>query len=98
AESLKVPARVWRATLRACIDSDFTDDLVRIAAPTLILWGNRDTIMPLAEQETMAGLIADSRLVIHPGAGHGLHWEDPDRVARELAMFVGELSLRARAA
>ncbi|MGE0716652.1 MAG: alpha/beta fold hydrolase, partial [Alphaproteobacteria bacterium] len=41
AESLKVPARVWRATLRACIDSDFTDDLVRIAAPTLILWGNR---------------------------------------------------------
>ncbi|MCC7276529.1 MAG: alpha/beta hydrolase [Alphaproteobacteria bacterium] len=88
AESLKVPARVWRDTLAACRDCDFTAEIATVRAPTLILWGARDAIMPEAQQRTLARLIPDARLLIYPDAGHGLHWEEPERAARDLACFV----------
>ena len=93
AESLKVPARVWRAALReAHLEADIAGELGAIAAPTLIVWGDRDAIQPRSEQEALKAAIANSRLLVYPGAGHGLHWEEPARFAADLVAFVAELA------
>lgn len=90
AESLKAPARVWRAAFRAMLDDDFSAELPRIAAPTLIVWGDRDDFAGRAEQEALKAAIAGAVLKLHPGSGHAPHWEDPERVARQIAAFVDE--------
>jgi pimeloyl-ACP methyl ester carboxylesterase len=88
AESLKVPARVWREACEAFLEDDASGDLGRIAAETLILWGDRDAICPRGDQDALAAGIARSRLRIYRDAGHGLHWEEPRRVAADIAAFV----------
>jgi non-heme chloroperoxidase len=88
AESLKLPARVWRAVLReALLDADFSGELGTIQAPTLIFWGDRDS-MTQGGQGALSAAIPGSRRLVYAGAGHGLHWELPERFAADLAAFV----------
>jgi non-heme chloroperoxidase len=87
-ESLKVPARIWKATLEGLLEDDSSEMLDEIRAPTLILWGDKDTIVPLSDQEALARAISDSRLVVYRGAGHALCCEEPVRCASDLSVFV----------
>ena len=86
-ESLKVPARVWRASFEAMLTTDHSADLYRIAAPTLIAWGTRDAIFGRDEQIAMQAAIPNSRVLPYAGGGHAFHWEDPFRFAADLAAF-----------
>jgi non-heme chloroperoxidase len=90
-ENLKVPARVWIETTRGLLDDDSVDELDRITAPTLILWGDQDAILPRSDQEALASAIPNARLVIYPGSGHALYWEEPQRVAHDLVAFAQSL-------
>jgi pimeloyl-ACP methyl ester carboxylesterase len=87
-ESLKVPARVWRATFGGFLEDDCVADLGRIRAPTLILWGDRDTLCRREDEDTLLHAIAGSRLVVYEGVGHAIHWEEPERFAADLVAFV----------
>jgi non-heme chloroperoxidase len=87
-ENLKVPARVWRATMEGLLEEDFPGEIHAIKAPTIIVWGDRDGLLTRSDQETLAASIAGSRLVVYPGAGHAVYWEEPERVASDLAAFV----------
>ena len=87
-ESLKVPARVWRAAFAGFFEDDFAAELEKIAVPTLILWGDRDALARRADQDALLSSIAGSRLVVYHGAGHALHWEQPERFAADLASFI----------
>jgi len=60
----------------------------RIRAPTLILWGSRDRLLPPDEAETLRARIAGARVVRLPGAGHLPQREQPDAFARAVAEFV----------
>lgn len=91
-ENLKVPARVWRATFEGLLEDDSFGELNKIVAPTLIVWGDRDAFLPRADQETLKAAITDSRLVVYPGSGHAVYWEEPDSVASDLAAFIEELA------
>ncbi|MFI2752111.1 alpha/beta fold hydrolase [Cellulomonas sp. P22] len=91
-ESLKAPARVWKGAMRGLIDSDATAMLDRITAPTLLIWGDHDPVVPRSDQDTIVNRIRGARLVVYPGAGHGVHLEQPDRVVNDLADFVAGLS------
>lgn len=90
AESLKVPARIWRAAFRSMLEDDYSADLTRIVVPALVVWGDRDAFAGRAEQELLKATLADATLKVHPGNGHAPHWEDPERVARQIADFVDE--------
>lgn len=92
AESLKVEARVWRATFEEFLVADFSDELGKIGSPTLIVWGDQDAFFLRDEQEALASAIAGARLVVYSGAGHALHWEEPERFAGDLAGFIEELA------
>jgi non-heme chloroperoxidase len=95
AESLKVPARVWKAALReAHLEADIAGELSAITAPTLIVWGDQDTIHLRGETEALVEAISGSRLVEYAGAGHALHWEEPARFAADLTAFAESIGLK----
>lgn len=83
-ENLKVPARVWRDAFEGLLDAEPPLDTGRIIAPTLIVWGARDSLLSRADQEAMASEIPDARLVIYAGVGHLPVIEAPERVAADL--------------
>ena len=87
-ESLKVPARVWKAALSGLTAEDTRDELDRITAPTLIVYGDQDTVFPLSDQHTLDAGIPDSTLLIYPQTGHGVHWEQPERFTADLVAFL----------
>lgn len=90
-ESLKAPARVWRATMQGLLEDDSLRELHEIRAPTLIVWGDEDAIVPRSDQEALAEAISGARLVVYPGAGHAFYWEDPQRTASDLVAFIGDV-------
>jgi pimeloyl-ACP methyl ester carboxylesterase len=95
-ESLKVPARVWRAVFENFLKADFSAQLGEIKMPTLIVWGDRDAICPRSEQEALAAAIAGARLVVYSDTGHALHWEEPERFAADLVAFAEHVVGRGR--
>jgi non-heme chloroperoxidase len=96
-ESLKLPARVWRAVLlEGLLEADFSRELANIQAPTLIFWGDQDALTRNG-QEALTAAIAGSRLVTYAGAGHGLHWEEPGRFAADLTAFVERVVMMSAA-
>ncbi|MCA1833565.1 MAG: alpha/beta fold hydrolase [Actinomycetota bacterium] len=66
-------------------------DRLHLAAhiPTLIVWGERDMIIPVTHAHVAHEAIAGSKLVLFPTAGHFPHAEDPERFVRELGDFIG---------
>jgi non-heme chloroperoxidase len=90
-ESLKVPARVWREYYEdVLLAVDDTPRLGEIGAPTLILWGERDALLPRAEQERRAAAIPNATLKAYPETGHLAHWVRPAWVTRDLEAFMKE--------
>ncbi len=89
-ESLKVPARVWRAVFGGFLKEDYSENLEEIKAPTLIIWGDRDAFCPATDQQALLAAITGSRLLTYEGAGHALHWEEPERFASDLSAFIKE--------
>ena len=81
-------------TARAAIDPggqrvSATDRLYLAAhLPTLIVWGERDPIIPAAHGEAAHAAIPGSRLEIFAGAGHFPHREQPVRFVSLVEEFV----------
>ena len=59
--------------------------LSRVNAPTLIVWGAEDRIIPPDAGRRIHEAIAGSRLEIIPQCGHMPHIEKPDEFSRLLA-------------
>jgi pimeloyl-ACP methyl ester carboxylesterase len=90
AESLKLPAFVWRDISRGFLEADLPDAARRAQAPALIVWGDRDAYCPRTDQSALSGALG-AELVVMPGVGHAVHWERPAEVARGLVNFVAGL-------
>lgn len=88
AESRKLPARVWKAVHDGTLLPDLSEELGRIEAPALLIWGTRDQYVPAAERDALAAGIPQARRIDYAQAGHALHWEDPAGVADDLSAFV----------
>jgi non-heme chloroperoxidase len=88
AESLKLPARVWLAALEGHFTANDGVDLGRIAAPTMLLWGEQDALIPREDQEELLAVIPNSRLIAYPETGHDPHWERPELVVEHLNAFL----------
>jgi pimeloyl-ACP methyl ester carboxylesterase len=87
-ESLKVPARVWKAALTGLLTADLTADFAKIRCPVLILGGDRDGVFARAEQERLATCISGATLKLYPDIGHDPQWEAPDDVVFDLLAFL----------
>ncbi|HEX6728434.1 MAG TPA: alpha/beta hydrolase [Pyrinomonadaceae bacterium] len=88
-ESLKVPARVWRDTMAGMLASNAKVDLSKITAPTLIIWGDRETVFPKrSEQDALHKAIPNATLKVYPATGHCPNWEEPNQFAKDLNDFI----------
>ena len=87
-EAMKVPARVWKALWQGLLADDLSDDVDRISAPALLIWGEQDRDTPRSDQDALLAAIPGSRLVVYEGVGHSPHWEVPERLASDLVSFV----------
>lgn len=67
---------------------DSTSMLSAISHPTLIVTGDEDTLIPVADAETMAKYISRSRLVVLEGAGHLSNLEVPEEFSEALRDFL----------
>ena len=70
------------------MQDEFSGELNKIKAPTLLVWGDQDGMVPRSDQDAQMAAIAGSRLVVYEGAGPGVHWEEPERFASDLVTFV----------
>jgi non-heme chloroperoxidase len=86
-ETLKVPARVWREIFRAFPEVDYAAELAALAAPALIVQGERDEMIPPEERNAVLGLLPSARLIVYENVGHALHWEQPERFATDVVEF-----------
>ena len=82
-ESLKLPARVWKASVAGVIGYHAVED--RIECDTLVVGGEKDAIFSVAEQQAIADRIPNARLRLFANLGHAPHWEDPEALARAIA-------------
>jgi pimeloyl-ACP methyl ester carboxylesterase len=64
-------------------------DLGKINAKTLIIWGADDALIPLAAGQKMNSLIKNSKLVVIEKCGHLPQEEMPERVLAEVVNFIG---------
>jgi pimeloyl-ACP methyl ester carboxylesterase len=93
-ETLKVPARVWRDAFEGLLAAEPPLETGRISAPTLIVWGARDALLPRADQEALAAEIPGARLVVYPDVGHLPVIEEPERVAADLTALCDAVVAR----
>ena len=86
-ESAKVPAHVWKETMRGLIEADPVATLHRVTAPTLVISGSDDPFVR-SDQDVLLGGIPHARHIIYNGVGHGVHLAEPDRVIEDLVDFL----------
>jgi pimeloyl-ACP methyl ester carboxylesterase len=89
-DGVRMPADVWRETLAGLVTARPPTDTAMITAPTLIVWGARDELLTLEDQQALAAIPA-SRLIVYQDTGHLVLWEQPERVASDLTAFVDSL-------
>jgi non-heme chloroperoxidase len=86
--------------IKAFSETDLTGDLKKIDVPTLILHGDDDQMVPIADSALLsAKLVKGARLRVFPGASHGLCTTLKDQVNEELLTFIkAPAETRSRAA
>ena len=74
--------------VEAFSETDFTDDLLAICIPTLIMQGDDDQCVPFTHAAAAAKLLKMSTLKIYPGLPHGMPVTHSDRVNADLLAFI----------
>ncbi|MBA3263282.1 MAG: alpha/beta fold hydrolase [Thermoleophilaceae bacterium] len=78
------------AALRASLRYDFRDRLPDISQPTLIVWGEKDSIIPVKDANEFERLIPDSRKVVMKDTGHIAMAERPGAFNDLMMEFFAE--------
>ncbi|MDB5368256.1 MAG: chloroperoxidase [Rhodospirillales bacterium] len=75
--------------IKAFSETDFTEDLKKIDVPTLVLHGEDDQIVPIADSAPLsAKLLKKSTLKTYPGLPHGMCTTHPEVINPDLLAFV----------
>ena len=81
AAELPMDFQIMLAQLQAISSHDTSARLSAIEAPTLVVHGSEDRILPVANARHIASLLPRAQLEIFDGVGHLFWWERPERSA-----------------
>jgi pimeloyl-ACP methyl ester carboxylesterase len=81
------PATLWNAA-NALLHADLRPKLEHIQAPTLVVWGERDSIVPLSLGKELSGHVRGKELLVIKRAGHNPMWDCPQAFNREVGAFL----------
>lgn len=70
---------------------DPTEDLQGIEVPTLIIWGDKDVMVPAAHAEKFAAAMPKVTLKLYENAGHVPQEETPEQLASDVREFFASL-------
>jgi non-heme chloroperoxidase len=74
--------------VKAFSETDFTEDLKKIDVPTLVMHGDDDQIVPIADAAPLsAKLVKNATLKVDPGLPHGMCTTHPEVVNPDLLAF-----------
>jgi non-heme chloroperoxidase len=74
--------------VQAFSETDFSEDLARFDVPTLLLHGEDDQIVPVANSMRSARIVKDVKDVYYPAAPHGITATHQDQVNADLLAFL----------
>ena len=75
--------------IKAFSETDFTEDLKKFDVPTLIVHGDDDQIVPIADAALLsAKLVPNATLKIYPGGAHSLGDTSKDQLNEDLLAFL----------
>jgi pimeloyl-ACP methyl ester carboxylesterase len=83
------PQSIFAAT-EGLMRTKVQDRLRRIQAPTMVLWGAEDTMVPIAQGYALAHQLPCDELVVIEQAGHHVMWDQPESFNTELTAFLGQ--------
>lgn len=82
---------LWYADLRATVHFDLRSQLTRITTPTLVLSGEEDPLVPIADATHLARQLPNATFIGFPHHGHMLMLEEAKGVANEIHRFYSHL-------
>jgi non-heme chloroperoxidase len=75
--------------IKAFSETDFTDDLRALDVPTLVMHGDDDQVVPIADSaELSIKLLTDGTLEVYPGLSHGMCVVNADQINSDLLAFI----------
>jgi non-heme chloroperoxidase len=75
--------------IKAFSETDFTEDLKKIAVPTLVMHGDDDQIVPIADSAMLSSkLVKGAELKVYPGFPHGMATTHADVINADLLAFI----------
>ena len=81
------PLTILRAAGRLLSD-DVRAELEAVSAPTLLVWGSRDPLVPPALGPQVRGALRDGTLLVLPGAGHVPNYDRPRQFNEATLAFL----------
>ena len=82
------PRILWQA-VQQIRRVDVRSHLTGFAVPTLILWGERDRLIPAANAPILSAALPHAEVRIIPGMGHNIFFDDAKLVNQAILAFIG---------
>jgi pimeloyl-ACP methyl ester carboxylesterase len=88
-DAARMPVRVWLAILDQTLTGlDLQATLPRLVAPTLLIWGAKDTLIAEDGRCALRAALPEARVQVYPELGHNPFWQDPAAVAAAINPFL----------
>lgn len=88
------PATLFKAG-RDILHADIRDELHRIEAPSMIVWGEKDALLPVQLGKMLQMHLPHAKLCVIPGAGHNPMWDKPEAFNWTVATFLNQQNSRS---
>ncbi len=80
---------MMRKILVNTVNEDLTDYLKQIDVPTILIWGDRDTAVPVEDARYAESIMKDAGLIVYEGCTHYAYLERLDQTVNVLKSFLG---------
>lgn len=84
----KNASEIMRGVLVKSINIDMIEDIKKINCPTLLIWGDKDTAVPINRAYELNKLIKNSKLIVYDNCTHYAYLEKLDEVCNVINDFI----------